>query len=301
MLNIFEILSKWWKLILSLTLTATLLALIISLLRPKEYAATVTALPTNSAVADKARLYNNNIEGLYPELGNPDELDRVEGTAKLDTVYTSVAKDLNLASHYKVEEAAPDAGYKAGLSLKKKTDIRRSAYGELKIKVWDENAEIAAKLANAIFKKLNDIQQHIRNANNAQVLQKLQHSLEEKLAQLNTYEQLLSSYQRSSSSVGKESEAFNSMPDSVDTKLSFNQFSSRMTMLQNQVKDYEEIIGKYELAVNTTQDVLIPVEQARPSLSADKPKILQTVLFAFAASLLFSVLLAALAESRKTR
>ena len=75
--DIISVLARRGKLIFILTAVATILALIISLLRPKEYLAVATALPANSLAADKARIFNSNIESLYPELGIDEDIDEI--------------------------------------------------------------------------------------------------------------------------------------------------------------------------------------------------------------------------------
>ena len=296
--DIISVLAKRGKLVFILTLVATTLALVISLLRPKEYLATATALPANSLAADKARIFNSNIQSLYPELGTPDELDRIEGTAKLDTIFIAVADSLDLAPHYGINKSAADAVYKTALALKKNTDIRRSAYGELKIKVWDGEAITAAQLANALLNSLNEIHQHIQNTNNAGVLQRLRQGLTVKQQELDSLEADVVAFQKTR--IGSY-ESDNAEPDSgrIKSGVRFSQIASRSSALQQQVKEYENIISQYELAVNTNPQVLIVVENARPPLWPDKPRTLQTVLFAFGASFIFSFLLALFAESRK--
>jgi capsular polysaccharide biosynthesis protein len=296
--DIIDVITRKRKLILLLTLAATVLALAVSLLRPKEYLATATALPANSLTADKARVFNNNIEALYPEIGAPDELDRIEGTAKLDTIFLSVAAEHRLADYYAVPNDA-NALYRAASILKKKSDIRRSAYGELKVSVWDADAARSAILANALLQKLNDVHQHIQNANNAETLQVLKVGLANKLQQIESIEKEVVDFRsddRDTSVVGE----FTGKERNKSTEgLSKWYVAATLADLQKQARDYQEIIGKYELAVTTSPRVLIPVENARPAISPDRPKVLQTTLIAFGASLLFSFLLALFADSRR--
>jgi capsular polysaccharide biosynthesis protein len=293
--DIIAVINKRWKLILALTSLATLLALVVSLLRPKEYVATVTALPANSMTADKGRIFNPNIETLYPEIGTPDELDKIEGTSKLDTLFIAVAELFDLAPYYAIDKNAANAVYKAALALKKNTDIRRSAYGELKIRVWDGDAAMAAQLANALMNKLNEIHQHILNANNTGVLQRLKKELEIKEQQLDSIEADVVSFRTANNEYQDRI-----VNDTTRTKSSsrFRNITAQTTALTNQIKDYYQIISQYELVVNTNPQVLIAVENARPSVWPDKPKVFQTTLFAFGASLIFSFLLALFAESR---
>lgn len=287
--DIIDVLAKRWKLVLALTFVATLLALIVSLLRPKEYRSTVTALPANSATLDKARIFNSNIEGLYPEIGSPDELDRIEGTAKLDTVYLSVAGKLGLASHYGLGNE-PNAVFRAAMVLKKKTDIRRSAYGELKINVWDGSPALAAQLANALLQELNGVHRHVQNVNNLQILQLLKENVQRMQRESDSLAADLVNYRGSQPNLEAD------QPPAL-----FAPIGRRMQAVQNQLKEYEEMIGRYELATATTAQPLIAVENARPALSPDRPNVLQTTVFAFGASLLFSFLLAFYAESRRQK
>lgn len=195
--DIISVISKRWKLIFSLTLLATIIALVASLLSPKKYLSTTTALPANSALNDKARIFNNNIEGLYPSLGLPDELDRMEGTAKLDTLYIAVTNDLKLAAHYGLEDK--DSTYNAALLLKRNTNISRSAYGELKINVWDKDKVMAADLANNLLRKLNEFHQHIENANTSLFLQKMKDELSAKQKEVIAIEESVLSYKSTNS------------------------------------------------------------------------------------------------------
>ena len=83
--------------------------------RPDRYLSVTTALPASTILTDKAKIFNNNIEGLYPSLGNPDDLDRVLGTAQLDTVYLAVAMAYNLWDHYKIENKKEQIHHSAAL------------------------------------------------------------------------------------------------------------------------------------------------------------------------------------------
>ena len=74
----------------------------------------------------------------------------------------------------------------------------------------------------------------------------------------------------------------------------------RTNALKEQLVQYEKLINQYELALNTQMPVLLVVEKARPAIWPDKPKMIQTVLLAFFAGLVFSILLAMFLESRKS-
>lgn len=287
--DLFTILFQKWKLIAGLTIAATVLTLIISLLRPKQFGATVTALPANSVLTDKSRIFNNNIESLYPELGSVDELDRIEGTANLDTLYITLVNSLNLLHHYGFDKPEQTSLLKAVSKLKKRTEIRRSEYGELKIKVWDENPVMASQLANTMLQELNNLHRQLRMQNITVLLGKLKISLVQKQSQLDSFQHSLSQYQGSN------------LRTDTGTGRRGRVLLQASTALPEQIRQLEQLIDQYEVAISTAPQPLIVVEYARPAFVLTKPNLLQTTLFAFAASLLFSFLLAFLLETRKRK
>ncbi len=263
--DIFQVLSQRWKTALLITLLATLVAFVACLLAPKEYLGEVTALPSNAEAGDRGRIFNQNIEGLYRELGEPDELDKIEGTAKLDTIFLAVAKQFRLPANNSDVKAL----HAAAKTLQKKTRIYRTGFGELKIKVWNRDAQTAADLANALVRELNAIHQQLRTKNNHLVLQRLKES----------YAGL----------------ANKSVSTNADTAIITTPETTAA-----QAALYARLITEYEVALKTNPDALLVVEPARPLPWHDRPETALVVVLTFLASLFFSVLLLLLTESRKT-
>ena len=277
--DLLLVLSKRWKMILSVTILATILALIFSLLSPKKYLSVATALPVNSVTADKSRIFNSNIEALYSDFGLPDELDRIEGTAQLDTIFIAASEQFDLNNYYSIKDAG-EGTYKAAIKLKKNTKIYRSAYGELKVKMWDRDRHMSAEMANFLMQKLQELHQHLQNQSNILALGKIkdQYSLKQK-----EYLQLADSL------------------NSTNTDLSSSKndiIKSKLLAITPQLQQFEKMITEYEFVVNSNSPVLLIVENARPALWPDKPKVYLTVVLAFFAALLFSFLIALFIESR---
>jgi tetratricopeptide (TPR) repeat protein len=275
--DLLTVFSKWWKFILGLAMAAVVIAFLITLLLPKEYLSTATALPANSLVADKARILNANIEALYPEIGLPDELDKLEGTAALDTLFIAVANEFKLDDHYHIA-ASDESMDKAVLRLRKNSHISRTGYGELRIKVWDEDRNMAAAMANSFMKRMQELHQHLQNENNLVVLQRLKEAYAAK-------QQLFTQYADSTVSTGAAQELK----------------AAQKTTLLEQLKQYQLAMDQYELAIKTDPPVLLIVEKARPALWSDKPRTLQIIILTAIAALLFGFLLAVSFEGRKNK
>jgi hypothetical protein len=272
--------SKRWKLITLITLLATVVALIIALLVPKKYLSVATALPVNSVTGDKARIFNTNIEALYSDFGTPDELDRLEGTARLDTIFIAASERFNLGEHYSFGNST-EGTYLAAIRLKKNSKISRSSYGELKVKVWDVDKIEAAELANFLMERIQELHQHLQNQSNLVVLDKLkQHSAVKQRE-----------YLEGSDSVEKWQGGSLAAPRSEMSK-------ARLVALTDQLKQYENMIGEYQLAATVNSPVLLMVENARPALWPDEPKVLAITLFTFFTALISSFLLVLFIDSR---
>lgn len=267
--DLVSIIVKRWKLMVTITVLATIIALIAALLSPKKFLSVATALPANSLIADKGRIFNQNIQELYSDFGTTDELDKLEGTGNLDTIFIAASEKFNLDQHYRISSSG-ESFYSAALKLKANCKIARSSYGELKVKVWDEDKNLAAEIANFLMREIQNIHQHLQNENSGSALEKIK---EDYKAKQNEYLQLTDS----ATAIAK----------------------TRLKALSDQLEEEQKMINQYQLAINTNAPVLLIVENARPSFWPDKPKILATVLFAFFGALLFSFLLSLFIESRK--
>jgi hypothetical protein len=271
--DLLSVFTKRWKLILAITFLATLIAFIVMLIIPKKYLAVATALPANSMTADKARIFNQNIQLLYSDFGTVDELDKLEGTGRLDTLFIAATEKFRLDEHYQIPSSG-ESVYNAAIKLKKNSKINRTGYGELKIKVWDEDKVLCAQLANFLMNKMQELHQHLQNEGNVSILAKIKEAYALKQKE---FLQLSDSANAATSQVAKV----------------------KLTALTDQLGAYEKMIGEYQLAINANARVLLIVENARPALYADRPRIIETVSFAFFGSFVFSFLLALFIESRK--
>src|SRR5690606_33501926 len=124
-----------------------------------------------------------------PSIGTSDELDVILSTAQLDTVYIALAQQFNLAERYDVSEQRDAAIRKAAKLLKADTRLRRGDYGELKVKIWYVDRELAPQLADAFVEKLQAIHQDIQNVSNISILESLKSSQQRLRAQLDSLDE----------------------------------------------------------------------------------------------------------------
>jgi hypothetical protein len=266
--DLFYLISRWWKQILAVVLLSLIAAGVTNSLQRKKYLSVATALPASSYSADKARVFNENIEALYTVLGTSDELDMITGTGQLDTVYLAVTDEYNLFDHYHVSEKGNAARNKAALLLKKNTRVMKSEYGELKVKVWNTDEDLAPQLANSIMSKIQQMHSDLQNATNQSTLVSLRSGKIKIKSQLDSLDR--------------------SVNMAIDKK-----------NLEDQLQQYEKLIGEYQLMVDSKPPSLLIVEKARKAAWPDKTRFWPLMLVTGFLSLLFGMLLALMLEKRK--
>lgn len=234
------------------------------LCQPLQYVSVTTAVPASTYSSDKAKIFNDNVQQLYTALGTPDDLDVIVGTGNLDTVYTVVAQNYNLWDHYKMGEKEAAAISKAASILKKNSKVMKSEYGELKVKVWDTDKELAPQLANSIMDQLQSIHQYLQGAGNEATLKGLTSGRERLKAK--------------SDSAAQE----------------------KKILLEEKLKQYDNLITEYQLVVDSKPPVLVIVEKAKVSDWPDRPRRIQVLMATAVLAFIFSLFLALILEKRKT-
>lgn len=272
------LLSRWWKQIVLIVLLSVATVAIVLMLKPTRYLSVATAVPASTYASDKGSVFNSNMQNLYPSLGTPDDLDMVLGTAQLDTVYISVAQQLDLASHYKVEEKGQAAILKAGHIAKSRTRVLRSEYNNLKVKAWDANKDVAALIANAVMGKLQAIHTDLQSTSNKSVINGLEAGKIKLQASLDTLIHLAHTPGDLSSTDGQ---------------------ASRRLAITDQVQQYEKLINQYQLMVDNKSPALIIIENARPASWPDRPPLVPLFGATLFLSILFALGVAIILERRR--
>jgi uncharacterized protein involved in exopolysaccharide biosynthesis len=186
-----------------------------------------------------------------------------------------VTDQFNLFDHYKIKEQGAAARTKAALCLKKNTKAMKSEYGELKVKVWDTDKNLAPQLANAIMDKLNNIHQDLQSQGNKSVLNSLLSARQKTRLYVDSLTALWMI-------------ADNWMPDTINLNAS-----------RNQLLRYEKLISEYQLMVDSKPPVLIVVEKAKSTIRPDRPRRMQIMIATAVLSFLFALLAALVMERRK--
>lgn len=226
-----------WKFIVVFTIASVLIAAgAIFFITPK-YTATTKLLPGNAVLADKARLFNDEIQHLYSFFGSGDDLDRLMSIASLDTSLKQVIQAFDLITYYQIKEK--DAGmemYKTIRKFKKDLLLVKTVNNELEISYTHQNKDTAAAIVNFMTDQLATKVKNIWK----QQYEKINVQLDSSIATIsNNYNNLLSTAS-SNDAIAK----------------------TKMTALMSQLEQFNKMSIETKMAAATTPEALIVLEKA---------------------------------------
>ena len=272
-----QVLQKHTRFILLFTLFAMLVAFATVMLVPQYFRSSARIIAANPQLADKSRLFNENIQGLYSYFGSGDDLDRIIGIADMDTTYQQLVDQFNLIQYYQLEnESLPLLRRKAVLKLKKDISFQRTEQGQMRMVCWTKDRRLSADIINAMI---------------AIVQQKLQSIW------LNNYQE---AFAKLNASILHNEQQYASLNDSISkvTQAQQTLLLKHMETLLEELSRYRKTAASFKLMGETAPPALYILEPAVPAAKAERPDKLNAVLISGLAGFLFSVLFLLLKDRR---
>ncbi len=264
------VLQKRWKTILWFVVATVVAATIAVFVVPQYYKSTSLLVSANPALADKARMFNNQIQGLYSYFGSGDDLDRINGVADMDTTYKQLVDEFALIDYYKLkDDSLPLLRRNAVLHLRKDLTLQKTEQAQLKIICWTKDKELSAKLVNRMVAIIQETETAIWQKNYQQSLEQL------------------------NSCVANMEQQYQVLSDSV-SKTSGGKHELGMAKLQTlleQIKQYRKTADEFSLAAATRPAAFYVMETATPTAKADRPDKLGIILASMIVGFVFSCLL----------
>jgi capsular polysaccharide biosynthesis protein len=273
--DVAEVLGRRKNFILFFTfLSGLVAAAIVFFVMPPRFKSTAVVVAANPVLADKARLYNDNVEQLYSTFGGEDDLNRLYGIASLGTTYNILVKKFALIKHYEIEGNNIELNTrKAVEELKDDVDLVKDELYQLKISVTTKDKRLSAAIANSLV----------------DIVQEMAQDLWKK-----SYESTLQTISGASADLEKQ---YNLSADSTGTNTQLAQVK-RQGFLE-QIQQNEKIASQLKIAIANNTPALLVMERAYPSAKADKPKKLLVILAALLSALAFSIIAVLVFERRQ--
>lgn len=282
LVEVAQALQRRWKTVVVFVVSAMIVCTIVLFLLPKYYSSTAIVVAANPALADKARLFNPNIEGLYSNFGSSDDLDRIYGIANLDTTFKVLVDEFSLVKYYNLKGKNIAINRRnAVLDLRDDLLLQKTELYQLKVVSWNKSALIAANISNRMVDIVQTMTQDIWKRSYERLLEKLDTSI---AAMEKEYNALANSLK---------------VPDGVTGSAgSIDLIIAQRDALLEQIKEYKKSANEFRLAIENDAPALIVLERGYPSAKADKPKKAGILMAAFIVSLIFGIV-AALVYDRK--
>jgi LPS O-antigen subunit length determinant protein (WzzB/FepE family) len=257
------LLQKKWKTILFFVLASAATATVTVFMVPGYYKASATVVSANPALADKARLFNNNIQNLYSYFGSGDDLDRIYGVGDMDTTYRQLVDEFSLINYYQLhDESLPKLRRKAVLSLRSDISFQKTELNQLKIIAWTKNKQLSADLVNRMVAIIEETETGVWQKNYAQSIEKINSSI--------------ISMEREYRSAGDENDPL---------------VAVKKQSLVDQINQYHKMANEFTLAAQTPPAVLYVMESAAPAAKAERPDKPAIIIAAGLLGFVFSCLL----------
>ena len=273
------LLQKRWMTILFFVLASVAAATITVFLVPQYFRSSAIIVSANPVLADKARLFNNHIQGLYSYFGSGDDLDRIYGIADMDTTYKKLVDEFSLVAYYKLDNDSLNIlRRKAVLHLRKDLRLQKTEQAQIQIIAWTKNKQLSAALVNRMVSIVQETEAAVWQKNYEQSLSKLNTTV----AAMELEYQLLSDTLTKTNG-GKQELA-----------------RAKLQTLIEQIKQYQKTAGEFALAKETVPAVLYVMESAVPAAKAERPDKEGIISAAFIAAFFFSCFLVLL-NDRKNR
>jgi hypothetical protein len=250
LVTVVAALQKRWTTIVFFIIASVMAAAITVYLMPAYYRSTATLVSANPVLADKARFFNSNIQGLYSYFGSGDDLDRIAGIADLDTTYKKLVDEFDLIRYYKLEnDSVTLLRRKAVLLLRKDLSLQKTDKNQLRIKVWTKDRDLSASLVNRMISLVEETESKVWQTHYRQAIGNLQQAV----AGMETKYSTLSDSLLRAAPARKELLAV------------------QMRTLLDQLQQYRKTADEFALALQTPPAVLYVQEAAVPAAKAERP------------------------------
>mgnify|MGYP000544109714 CR=1 FL=1 len=279
--NLAGLLDVWQRrryAILVMVISTVVIAGAILWWMPKQYKSTAVIIAANPQLQDKGRIFNKGIQSLYAIYGSADDLDRLYGWADVDSNYYALIDEFDLIAEY----PHTDSAYVRQETLKRlRKDIQliRTEEQQLKIEVFMKRPELAATVANAIVRNINQRYQAIAADRYKNEKTALQASLQETTQQ------------------------HSNLVDSIKLTQGLLKESlqlGRLKALEEQSAQLTKTIAEMDAAIKTNPPALYVQQKASPNYKPARPQVLLSLLAVAASSLVFGLLLTALIDQRRS-
>jgi len=166
--SILSFAIRRYKLLLVITLIAAVVSALASLTIHNRYKSEIVMFPTSQVSISRSIIEENygTSKGDLMGIGEQEQVDQLLQVLESNEISSRLIKKYNLGEHYKINFKSKGAYTRLYKTLESNIKIGRTEYNSVVVDVWDEDAKIAASMANDII-DLTDTAYNIMFKDNA--------------------------------------------------------------------------------------------------------------------------------------
>ncbi len=183
LIEVIRVLYRWRKVIRNACLAALVVSVGISLLLDNYYEAKTVFYPTSPRLANPELLfgYTGQVTDYF---GSDRDLDRLMEIARSREVEDFLIERFRLYEHYDIDSTAKGGEHKLRKRLRKHYRVQKNKNDAIELTVEDKDPQLAAEMANAACKKIDDIGQRLTKESQRRLLAAFENNMKRKQAEL---------------------------------------------------------------------------------------------------------------------
>jgi uncharacterized protein involved in exopolysaccharide biosynthesis len=161
--DVVALFSRWRKQIIILGLVSIVVSSIVSFMLTPKYQSTVVFYPTTNNSISNALLTDLNQRQKDPlEFGAEEEAEKALQILQSSKLTERLVRNYNLMEHYKIDPKSSLRKTKLANKIGSNFSFSRTRYLSIRVDVMDEDAQMAAKMANGILDLYDSIKNEIQ-------------------------------------------------------------------------------------------------------------------------------------------
>jgi uncharacterized protein involved in exopolysaccharide biosynthesis len=161
--DVVALFSRWRKQLIILGIASIVVSSIVSFMLTPKYQSTVVFYPTTNNSISNALLTDLNQRQKDPlEFGAEEEAEKALQILQSSKLTERLVRNYNLLEHYKIDPKSSLRKTKLANKIGANFSFSRTRYLSIRVDVMDEDAQMAAKMANGILDLYDSIKNEIQ-------------------------------------------------------------------------------------------------------------------------------------------
>lgn len=138
-----------------ITLAGVIIALIVTLLITPQFRSTAIVFPAATSTVSFSEQRNAKASSM--DFGEEEQAEQLIQILQSSRIRNRVIDRFQLMKHYEIEQDDPNKFHKLGKTYDNHISYKRTRYGSIEIEVLDEDAQLAAEIANKIVDLIDTV------------------------------------------------------------------------------------------------------------------------------------------------